>query len=85
MTDHPVIPVNYLSLCAALAVKAGMEETEALKAVTINAAQIIGLADRIGSIETGKDADLIIMNGEPLELKTRIEQVLIDGRVVYSQ
>lgn len=85
MTDHPVIPINYLSLCAALAVKAGMEETEALKAVTINAAQIIGLADRIGSIEVGKDADLIIMNGEPLELKTRIEQVLIDGRVVYRQ
>lgn len=85
MTDHPVIPINYLSLCAALAVKAGMEETEALKAVTINAAQIIGLADRIGSIESGKDADLIIMNGEPLELKTRIEQVLINGRVVYQQ
>ena len=85
MTDHPVIPINYLSLCAALTVKAGMEETEALKAVTINAAQIIGLADRIGSIEAGKDADLIIMNGEPLELKTRIEQVLINGRVVYRQ
>jgi imidazolonepropionase-like amidohydrolase len=85
MTDHPVIPINYLSLCAALAVKAGMEETEALKAITINAAEIIGLADRIGSIESGKDADLIIMNGEPLELKTRIEQVLINGRVVYRQ
>lgn len=83
MTDHPVIPINYLSLCAALAVKAGMEEAEALRAITINAAEIVGLADRIGSIETGKDADLVIMNGEPLELKTRVEQVLINGRFVY--
>jgi len=85
MTDHPVIPINYLSLCAALAVKAGMEENEALKAITINAAEIIGLNDRIGSIEPGKDADLVIMNGVPLELKTRIEQVFINGRVVYNQ
>lgn len=85
MTDHPVIPINYLSLCAALAVKAGMDETDALKAITINAAEIIGLADRIGSIEPGKDADLIIMNGDPLELKTRVEHVLINGRTVYHQ
>ncbi|MDT3701172.1 MAG: amidohydrolase [Thermincola sp.] len=82
MTDHPVIPINYLSLCAALAVKAGMEETDALKAITINAAQIIGLADRIGSIQPGRDADLLIMNGEPLELKTRIEQVFINGKAI---
>lgn len=83
MTDHPVIPINYLSLCAALAVKAGMGEAEALRAITINAAEIIGLADRIGSIEVGKDADLVILNGDPLELKTRVEQVLINGRVVH--
>nr|WP_231685301.1 amidohydrolase [Phosphitispora fastidiosa] len=83
MTDHPVIPINYLSLSAALAVKAGMEEAEALKAITINAAEIIGLADRIGSIEKGKDADLIIMNGHPLEIKTRIEHVIIGGKTAY--
>lgn len=82
MTDHPVIPINYLSLCAALAVKAGMEETDALKAITINAAEIIGLEDRIGSIQPGRDADLLIMNGEPLELKTRIEQVFINGKTI---
>ncbi len=84
MTDHPVIPINYLSLSAALAVKAGMDEKEALKAITVNAAEIIGLSDRIGSIEPGKDADLIILNGPPLELKTRVERVIIDGKTAYS-
>lgn len=83
MTDHPVIPVNYLSLSAALAVKAGMDEREALKAVTVNAAEIIGLADRIGSIEPGKDADLIILNGPLFELKTMVETTIIDGKQVY--
>lgn len=84
MTDHPVIPINYLYLEAALAVKAGMDETEALKSITINAAEIIGLADRIGSLEKGKDADLIILDGPPLEIKSLVETVIIDGRVVYS-
>lgn len=84
MTDHPVIPINYLSLSAALAVKSGMDEREALKAVTANAAEIIGLADRVGSIEPGKDADLLILDGPPLELKTRVEKVFIDGKEVYS-
>lgn len=84
MTDHPVIPVNYLSLSAALAVKAGMDEREALKAITIYAAEIIGLGDRLGSIDPGKDADILILNGPPLELKTRVEQVIIDGERVYT-
>lgn len=84
MTDHPVIPINYLYLEAALAVKAGMEETEALRSITINAAEIIGLDDRIGSLEKGKDADLIILDGPPLEIKTRVKMVIIDGKVVYS-
>ncbi|WP_418791634.1 amidohydrolase [Phosphitispora sp. TUW77] len=84
MTDHPVVPINYLSLSAALAVKAGLEETEALKAITVYAAEIIGLDDRIGSIEKGKDADLIIMNGHPLDIRSNIEHVIIDGEIVYS-
>lgn len=83
MTDHPVIPINYLYLEAALAVKAGMDETEALRSVTINAAEIIGLADRIGSLETGKDADLIILDGPPLEIKSRVEMVIVDGKVAF--
>ncbi len=84
MTDHPVIPINYLSLSAALAVKAGLDETEALRAITINAAEITGLADRIGSLEPGKDADLIILSGPLFELKTRVERVIIDGKEAYS-
>lgn len=84
MTDHPVIPINYLSLSAALAVKAGMEAEEAMKAVTINAAEIAGISDRVGSIEPGKDADLIILNGPLLDLQTKVEKVIIEGNIVYS-
>ena len=83
MTDHPVIPINYLSLSAALAVKAGMDEYEALKAITVNAAEIIGLNNRIGTLEPGKDGDLIILSGPPLELKTRVEGVVIEGKLAY--
>jgi len=82
MTDHPVTPVQYLPLCAAVAVKEGMDETEALKAITINAAEITGIADRVGSLEAGKDADIIIMDGYPLELKSRVLYTIINGQVV---
>lgn len=85
MSDHPVIPTANLLVYAALAVKAGMEETEALKAVTINAAEILGVADRVGSIEEGKDADLVIFNGDPLDIRSRIEAVFIDGERVNEQ
>jgi imidazolonepropionase-like amidohydrolase len=83
MTDHPCTPVQYLPLCAAVAVKEGMDEDEALKAITINAAEITGIADRVGSLETGKDADMIIMDGYPLELKSRVLYTIINGQVVY--
>lgn len=85
MTDHPVIPINLLPLCAALAVREGMPEEEALKAVTINSAEIIGAADRIGSIEPGKDADLVIWSGHPFDLRSRAEKTIVDGEVVYSR
>ncbi|WP_242841766.1 amidohydrolase [Desulfitibacter alkalitolerans] len=84
MTDHPVIPINYLPLCAALAVKAGMDYDEALKAITINAAEILGISNRVGSIEEGKDADLVIMDGDPLEIKTKVLEVFINGNSVYQ-
>jgi imidazolonepropionase-like amidohydrolase len=84
ITDHPVIPVQYLPVCAALAVKEGMEEMDALAAITINAAEIIGISDRIGSLEKGKDADVVIWDGFPLDIKSKPVQVMIDGRVVYS-
>lgn len=82
MTDHPVIPIQYLPVCAAIAVKEGMEEMEALKSITINAAEITGIADRVGSLEPGKDADIVIFDGHPLEFRTRAVWVFIDGYAV---
>ncbi|MGB9680528.1 MAG: amidohydrolase [Thermoanaerobacteraceae bacterium] len=84
MTDHPVIPLNYLSLCAALAVKDGMEEMEALKAVTINPAKIIGIDDRVGSLKNGKDADIVVYDGFPLDIKSKVKYVFINGEIVYK-
>lgn len=85
MTDHPCTPVQYLSLCAAIAVKEGMDEQEALKAITINAAEITGIDDRVGSLVVGKDADIIIMDGPPLELKSRVLYTIINGQVVKRE
>jgi imidazolonepropionase-like amidohydrolase len=85
MTDHPVIPIEYLPLCASLAVKAGMDSYEALRAITINPAEILGIDDRVGSIKEGKDADLVILDGDPLEIKTRVKEVFINGQSVYKE
>jgi imidazolonepropionase-like amidohydrolase len=82
ITDSPVIPQEYLPLCAGLAVKAGMDPFEALKAVTINPAEHIGVADRVGSIEVGKDADLVIADGDPMVSDTAIKTVFINGEAV---
>lgn len=82
MTDHPVIPIYTLPICAAMAVRAGLPYYEALKAITINAAEIIGIADRVGSLETGKDADIIICSGDILSLDSSIEHVFISGNKV---
>lgn len=85
MTDHPCVPVQHLGLCASMAVREGMDETEALKAITINAAEITGIADRVGSLETGKDADIVIFNGFPLEFRSRVTTTIINGKIVYSK
>ncbi|MDD2555266.1 MAG: amidohydrolase [Syntrophaceticus sp.] len=84
ITDHPVVPVQYLSLMASLAVKEGMDEQEALKAITINPAEILGVADRVGSLEAGKDADIIVLSGHPLDWRTKVELVLVNGKIVYA-
>ncbi|NLK87890.1 MAG: amidohydrolase [Clostridiaceae bacterium] len=84
MTDHPCTPVQYLPLCAAVAVREGMDETEALRAITINAAEITGIDDRVGSLAVGKDADIIIMDGHPLELRSKILYTIINGQVVVG-
>lgn len=85
LTDHPVIPVQYIPICAALASREGLPEEEALKAITLNPAKHIGVADRIGSIEVGKDADIVIWSGHPFDYRTVVEYTLIDGNVVYSK
>lgn len=82
MSDHPVIPVENLPVYAALSVRSGMDEMEALKAITINPAEILGIDDRVGSIETGKDADLVIFNGDPLDIKSEVEMVFINGKLI---
>lgn len=80
MTDSPVVPIQYLTLLAAYSVKEGMEKEEALRAITITPAKICGIDDRVGSIEEGKDADLVILDGDPLDLKSKVEKVFIDGK-----
>lgn len=83
-TDHPVIPENYITLCAALAVKSGMSEDDALRAITIYAAEAAGIDDQVGSIEKGKRADLIMLDGNPLDIHSRVKMVVIDGNKVYE-
>ena len=79
ITDSPVVPQEYLPLCAGLAVKAGMDSFEALKAITINPARHVGIADRVGSIEVGKDADFAIYEGDPMVSDSVCRKVFIDG------
>ena len=79
ITDNSVIPQQYLPLCAGMAVKAGMDPFDALKAITLNPAEHIGVADRVGSLEIGKDADLVIAAGSPFEVMTPVKAVFIDG------
>lgn len=85
MTDHPVIPVQYLPVCAGIAVKHGMKEEEALKSITINPAKTLGIDDRVGSIEVGKDADLVIWDNLPLRIESNVLYTIIDGKVVYKR
>lgn len=82
-TDSPVVPQEYLPLCAGLAMKAGLSEMDALKAITINPAKILGLDDRIGSIAVGKDADLVICDGSILDPQHTVSYTIINGEVVY--
>ena len=84
ITDSPVIPQEYLPLCAGLAVQAGMEPFAALQAITINPARHAGIADRVGSLEAGKDADIVIVDGSPFDISGRVRHVFIDGRAVRS-
>ncbi len=84
-TDHPVSLIQSLTICAGLCVKSGMDENEALRAITIHAAQICNVADRVGSLEVGKDADIVIFDGNPLEVSSEVFYTLIDGEIAYCR
>lgn len=84
ITDSPVIPQQYLPLCAGLAVKSGMDPFGALQAITINPARHIGAADRVGSLEVGKDADIVLTDGDPFEVATAVKLVFINGNKVFE-
>lgn len=84
MTDHPVHNQHDLPLFAAMAVKEGMTREDALKAITITAAQIIGIDSRVGSIEPGKDADIVIWENDPFSVDYKAYSTIVSGKVVYE-
>ncbi|MBQ4233796.1 MAG: amidohydrolase [Firmicutes bacterium] len=86
ITDAPVIPLQYLPMCAGLAVNAGLKEEEAWKAITINSANSTGIGDRVGSLEAGKDGDVVVWTADPMhELGAQAYVTVVDGKVVYKQ
>lgn len=85
ITDHPETPIQYLPLCAALAVREGMDREQALQSITIVPARICGLDRRVGSIREGKDADLVVYDGDPLDLMNRPQMVVVGGNIVYEK
>ena len=86
ITDAPVIPLQYLPMCAGLAVNAGLDAEEGWKAITINPAKAIGIADRVGSLEVGKDGDVVIWTADPLTTVGGAAcTTIVDGKVVYTR
>lgn len=83
-TDHPVVPIHFLVHQATLAVKEGLDRDAALRALTINPARIVGIDDRLGSLAVGKDADLCVWSGDPLDVMQRVERAFMDGREIYT-
>ncbi|HWQ98073.1 MAG TPA: amidohydrolase [Clostridia bacterium] len=84
MTDHPVIPIQFLPVQAGLAVREGLSEETALRSITRYAAEIVGISDRVGTLEAGKDADIAVFDGHPFDYRTHCVLTLIDGKVVHS-
>ena len=84
-TDHPVSKIQFLPICAGLAVKSGMTPEEGLRAITINAAKICGVDERVGSLAPGKDADIAVFTGNPMEVFTETLYTIINGKIVYRK
>jgi len=84
-TDHPVIPLQHLNICAALCVQAGMDKEEAMKAITIYAAKVMRLDHKVGSLAVGKDGDIVIWDGCPLDTTSHALYTIIEGKIVYKR
>ena len=84
ITDHPVVPINFLVHQATFAVKEGMTPDAALQAITVNPAQIMGLGDRVGALAVGRDGDVVIWDGDPLDVMSRALQVFVQGVSAYE-
>ncbi|WNB91614.1 amidohydrolase [Bacillus sp. NEB1478] len=84
-TDHPYIPIQYLNVCAALAVREGLSEKKALEGITIAPAKNLGIANRVGSIEPGKDADLCLWTEHPFHYSASPIMTIIDGEIIYNK
>lgn len=84
-TAHPAKPIAILPTCAALAIREGLNVCTAIDSITITPAKLLGVDDRVGSIEEGKDADIVIFNGHPLQITSTVEKTLINGEVVYTK
>jgi imidazolonepropionase-like amidohydrolase len=82
-TDHPVVAIDFLVHQATFAVREGMRRDDALRSITINPATMLGFADRVGSLTKGKDGDVVIWSGDPLDVLQRAEQVFLAGHQVY--
>jgi imidazolonepropionase-like amidohydrolase len=83
-TDHPVVPINFLVHQATLAVKEGMSREDALRSITVNPARMMGLANRLGSLKPGLDGDVVLWDGDPLDVMSRAVQVFVSGVPVYE-
>lgn len=81
ITDHPVVPIEHLRVCAALAVREGLDEMTALKAMTSIPAEVLRAGDELGSISKGKRADLAVFSGHPLDIGSKVINVMVDGMV----
>jgi len=84
-TDHPEVPIQYLCTSAAYCAKAGLPPEEAIRAITLNAAEIAGIADTVGDIAPGLDADFAVTDGDPLEIMTNVKMTVISGKIVYNR
>ena len=83
-TSHPDVPIELLTINAAISVKNGLDYEEGLKSITINPAKVLGISHRVGSISVGKDGDIVVFNGDPLKLKTKVLMTIVNGEIVYE-